>query len=103
LGFGQIVAIFLTSSTTSVLVYAVLPEAVRANVSWGSWAVRAAPTHLILFALLMAFIVWRYRPRGQDVQRQNAGNALALQRALLGPPSRHERIALAITLFVLVG
>ena len=58
---------------------------------------------LSLFALLMAFIVWRYRPRGQDVQRQNAGNALALQRALLGPPSRHERIALAITLFVRAG
>src|ERR671938_1016285 len=60
MGFGQIVAIFLTSSTTSVLVYAVLPEAARASVSWGSWAVRAAPTHLILFAGLMAFIIWRY-------------------------------------------
>jgi hypothetical protein len=49
MGFGQMVAVFLTSSTTSVLVYAVLPEASRANLSWGSWAVRAAPTHLILF------------------------------------------------------
>src|SRR5262249_12267217 len=103
IGFGQVVAAFLTSSTTSVLVYAVLPDAARAGVGWGSWAVRAAPTHLILFACLMGFIIWSYRPRGEDVQRRNAAEALALQRALLGPPSRHERIALATTVFVLVS
>src|SRR6266542_689447 len=103
MGFGQIVAVFLTSSTTSVLVYAVLPESARSGLSWGSWAVRAAPTHLLLFAGLIAFIIWRYRPRAEDVQRENASHALALQRALLGPPSRHELIALGITIFVLVG
>jgi anion transporter len=103
IGFGQIVAVFLTSSTTSVLVYAVLPEAARASLNWGSWAVRGAPTHIILFALLMGFIIWRYRPSAEDKPRQNAGQALALQQALLGPPSRHERIALGITVFVLVG
>jgi di/tricarboxylate transporter len=94
--------LFLTSSTTSVLVYAVLPDATRASVSWGSWALRSAPTHLILFAALAAFIVWRYRPREADAPKQ-AGSALALQRALLGPPSRHELIAIAITGFVLLG
>jgi di/tricarboxylate transporter/CRP-like cAMP-binding protein len=108
IGFGQVVALFLTSSTTSVLVYAVLPEATRASVSWGSWVLRAAPTHLILFGLLAAFIVWRYAPRsGSDAdaprQRQGGGNALALQRAILGPPSRHEIVAMAITAFILVG
>jgi di/tricarboxylate transporter/CRP-like cAMP-binding protein len=103
IGFGQIVAVFLTSSTTSVLVYAVLPEAARANVGWGSWAVRAAPTHLVLFTCLVGFILWRYRPRGGEASHQQAGPALALQRALLGPPSRHERIALAVTVFILVG
>ena len=46
IGFGQTVAVFLTSSTTSVLVYAVLPESSRANLNWGTWAVRAAPTHM---------------------------------------------------------
>lgn len=103
IGFGQIVAVFLTSSTTSVLVYAVLPEAARASVSWGTWAVRAAPTHVVLFVLLMAFILWRYRPRTADRSHQPPGQALALQRALLGPPSRHERIALGMTAFILVG
>jgi di/tricarboxylate transporter/CRP-like cAMP-binding protein len=103
MGFGQIVAVFLTSSTTSVLVYAVLPEATRASLSWGGWAVRAAPTHIILFACLMAFIIWRYRPSAREASHQTAGHALALQRALLGPPSRHERIAIGITIFILVG
>jgi di/tricarboxylate transporter len=98
------VAVFLTSSTTTVLVYAVLPESSRANLNWGTWAVRAAPTHIVLFACLMGFILWRYRPRrSATTQSQQAGHALALQRALLGPPSHHERIAFGITLFVLVG
>jgi di/tricarboxylate transporter/CRP-like cAMP-binding protein len=103
IGFGQIVAVFLTSSTTTVLVYAVLPEAARAGLTWGSWALRAAPTHLLLFVGLMGFIMWWYRPRPEDTARQSAGNALALQRALLGAPSRHELIAIGITIFVLVG
>ncbi|HEY0584148.1 MAG TPA: SLC13 family permease, partial [Chloroflexota bacterium] len=101
IGFGQIVALFLTSSTTSVLVYAVLPEATRASVDFGSWFLRSAPTHVILFGLLAAFVVWRYAPRGDEPKRES--HALALQRALLGPPSRHEKIAMAIMAFILVG
>jgi divalent anion:Na+ symporter, DASS family len=103
MGFGQIVAVFLTSSTTSVLVYAVLPEAARASLNWGTWFARGAPTHLLLFAGLVSFIIWRYRPRAAETTRQNARHALALQQALLGRPSRQELIALGITIFVLVG
>jgi DASS family divalent anion:Na+ symporter len=102
-GFGQIVALFLTSSTTSVLVYAVLPEATRESVSWGSWVLRSAPTHVILFAGMVGFILWRYRPRGADAVPQPASSGLALQRALLGPPTRHEKIAIATTVFLLVS
>jgi di/tricarboxylate transporter/CRP-like cAMP-binding protein len=101
IGFGQVVALFLTSSTTSVLVYAVLPDATRASVNWGSWLARALPTHVLLFALLAAFILWRYRPRERTAV--GAENRLALQQALLGPPSRQEWIAIAVTVFLLVG
>ncbi|HEY2594949.1 MAG TPA: SLC13 family permease, partial [Chloroflexota bacterium] len=106
IGFGQVVALFLTSSTTSVLVYAVLPDATRASVSWGSWFARALPTHIVLFALMAAFILWRYRPRPRDAEPDVAVSStarLALQRELLGPPSRHEKIAIAVTVFLLVG
>src|SRR5207248_6935704 len=85
IGFGQTVALFLTSSTTSVLVYAVLPEASRASISWGGWFIRSLPTHVLLFGMLAAFILWRYRPRDNAPQRHEH-NALDLQRALLGPP-----------------
>jgi di/tricarboxylate transporter/CRP-like cAMP-binding protein len=101
IGFGQVVALFLTSSTTAVLVYAVLPEVTRASVSWGSWFVRALPTHVLLFSGLAAFILWRYRPRAGSVE--NSPDSLDLQRALLGPPSRHEMIAIGVTIFLLVG
>jgi len=103
IGFGQIVALFLTSSTTSVLVYAVLPETTRASVSWGSWALRSAPTHLLLFAGMAAFILWRYRPHQAEAAPRQASSGLALQRALLGPPTRPEKIAIAITVLLLVG
>jgi di/tricarboxylate transporter/CRP-like cAMP-binding protein len=102
IGFGQIVALFLTSSTTSVLVYAVLPEASRASLNWGSWLVRALPTHVILFGLLVGFILWRYQPRGEPTTKQ-VSSGLALQRALLGPPGRHEIIAMLMTGLLLVG
>jgi di/tricarboxylate transporter/CRP-like cAMP-binding protein len=101
IGFGQVVALFLTSSTTSTLVYAVLPDATRASVSWGSWFLRALPTHVVLFGLLAGFILWRYRPRGG--RQTSATSSLDLQRALLGPPSRQELIAIGVTLFLLIG
>ena len=101
IGFGQVVALFLTSSTTSVLVYAVLPDATRESVNWGSWVARALPTHILLFVPLAAFILWRYRPRERSAE--SPVNRLALQQALLGPPSRHEWIAIGVTVFLLVG
>jgi di/tricarboxylate transporter/CRP-like cAMP-binding protein len=101
IGFGQVVALFLTSSTTSVLVYAVLPTATRESVNWGSWLARALPTHVLLFIPLVAFILWRYRPRERTAPGSH--NSLELQRALLGPPSRHEKIAFGVTGFLLVG
>ncbi len=106
-GFGQMVAPFLTSSTTAVLVYAMLPEASRANTSWGAWALRAAPSTLLLYALTMLAIVWLYRPREHDEaaseQSERTSRAVALQRALLGPMSRAEVVSLGVTAGVLLG
>lgn len=104
-GFGQMAAPFLTSSTTAVLVYAVLPARSHAGLNWLTWAARALPTHLILLGGLVAFILWRLRP-GPGESRAPEGRepyGLALQRALLGPPSRHERLALGVGLALLVG
>ena len=103
-GFGQMVSTFLTSSTTAVLVFAVLPPATRAELGWISWAVRAAPPNVLLFSGLVATVIVMYRPRGpSNAALLGRREALALQRALLGPPSREERICLLVGAALLLG
>ena len=104
IGFGQMGAVFLTSSTTAVLVYALLPKSGGVEVNWLSWAYYAAPTSIILLAGLIGAIVFFYRGRAGDESRGGRrADALALQRAILGPPSRNEIVAFAIGAAVLVG
>jgi len=103
-GFGQMASVFLTSSTTAVLVFAVLPAESRGDLGWVSWAVRAAPANLLLFAGLLAAVICLYRPRkGVDARGGQRRRALALQRALLGPPSAAERISFVVGVGLLLG
>ena len=104
IGFGQVTAMFLTSSTTAVLVLAVLPARAREDVNWMTWFLYGAPTNIILFVGLIASIVWLYRPAAMERQPSSKRTAsLALQRALLGPMSREEKIALGVGIGMLVG
>jgi di/tricarboxylate transporter len=104
IGFGQMVAVFLTSSTTAVLVFAVLPPATQAELTWGTWAVRAAPINGCLLLGLLTAIIWLYRPRtAREQGTQGAPGTLRVQRALLGRPSRHERMALVVGLGLVLG
>jgi anion transporter len=104
IGFGQMAATTLTSSTTSVLVSAVLPAPVRADVTWIMWTVYAAPMSVTLFAGLIGTIVWYYRPAGSTKQHSSdRARLLDLQFALLGPMSRDEKIALTVGIALLAG
>jgi divalent anion:Na+ symporter, DASS family len=103
-GFGQMAAMFLTSSTTAVLVLALLPERARADVSWVTWAFYGAPVNIILFVGLLASILWFYRPvTGERRAAGERASSLALQRALLGPLSRDEKIAIGVGIGLLAG
>lgn len=102
MGFGQMAAIFLTSSTTAVLVYAVLPAETRRGLDWITWAYYAAPPHLMLLLGVVAMILWRYRPEGREADHGRR-NLLDLQRALLGRASRRERIAVAVGVALVTG
>lgn len=102
IGFGQMAATFLTSSMTALMVLAVLPETARKDVNWITWAVYAAPVNVVLFGGLLASILWLYRPAEQPPSYKRAGS-LALQRALLGPISREEKIALAVGIGLIIG
>lgn len=104
IGFGQIVAAFMTSSTTAVLVFALLQQSGPSDLNWLTWAGYAAPTSVILFFGLVATILWIYRPRGAEKGRSSVRiSSLELQRALLGPTSRKEWVALAVGIALLLG
>jgi divalent anion:Na+ symporter, DASS family len=48
-------------------------------------------------------VIWLYRPRGAERVAQPRPGALALQRALLGPPSRAERLSLLAATWLVFG
>jgi divalent anion:Na+ symporter, DASS family len=102
IGFGQMAATFLTSSMTALMVLAVLPATARQDVNWVTWALYAAPVNVVLFGGLLASILWLYRPAERPPSYKRAGS-LALQRALLGPISREEKIAIAVGIGLIVG
>jgi anion transporter len=103
MSFGQMAAIFLTSSTTAVLVFAVLPSETRRGLDWLAWAYYAAPPHLILLLGVIGAIFLWYRPRGTLKNDDSRRHLLDLQRALLGPPSRRERISVAVGAALIIG
>lgn len=104
IGFGQMGAVVLTSSTTAVLVAAVLPVEAQRDLNWITWALYGAPANIILFVGMLASLLWLYRPAPGD-RRLTGDRAtlLALQQALLGPMSRHEKIALGVGIGLLAG
>jgi anion transporter len=103
-GFGQMAATTLTSGTTAVLVAAILPEKVRGDINWITWTIYGASFNVILFVGLLGTILWLYRPAADERQPSNErAKSLALQRALLGPMSRDEKIAVWVGIALLAG
>jgi anion transporter len=104
IGFGQMAATTLTSGTTSVLVAAVLPAAVRSDINWITWTIYGAPFNVIMFVGLITTILRLYRPDPGARQPSNErAKLLALQRALLGPMSRQEKLSIWIGIGLLAG
>ncbi len=104
IGFGQMAATTLTSGTTAVLVAAVLPAQVRGDINWITWTIYGAPFNFVLFIGLLGTILWRYRPAAGSFQPSSErAKSLELQRALLGPMLRDEKIALWVGIGLLTG
>jgi DASS family divalent anion:Na+ symporter len=106
-GYGLTTAPFLTSSSTALLTYTLLPQAARDSLDWTTWAVRAAPFFLVLLVGLAVSVVWLYRPVRSDSpssgRQQQRRATVALQRALLGRPSSKEWAAALIVVFLVGG
>jgi di/tricarboxylate transporter len=104
IGFGQMGAAFLTSSTTAVLVFAVLPQGGPIELNWLSWAALAAPANILLLVGLVAALFWLYRPRNETATGgPSQEGVVRLQRKLLGRPARNEKIAFAAGAGLLLG
>jgi anion transporter len=98
-GFGQMSALFLTGSSVGLLVHGILPPEIRAQFGFAGWFIAALPLHLVLFVLAIASVVALYRPAAPAA---DVGDRLALQRLVLGPMRRDERLCL-IVLAALIG
>jgi anion transporter len=104
IGFGQMGAVFLTSSTTAVLVFAVLPRSGGIELNWLSWAALAAPANILLLLGLVISIIWLYGPRIKaDLRGPSQRGVVELQRRLLGRPTRNEKISFVVGAALLIG
>jgi DASS family divalent anion:Na+ symporter len=100
IGFGQMSALFITGSSVGLLTYGLLPAEVRAELGFAAWFVGALPVHVVLYCLSMAAVVLWFRP---DSTPEGGTARLELQRAVLGPTSRSEWVALGVVVALLVG
>jgi di/tricarboxylate transporter len=75
-------------------VSAVLSAQAHGDLNWITWAVYGSPLNAVLFIGLITSILYLYRPAAAERQTSSRRRqSLDLQRALLGPMSRDEKIA----------
>lgn len=99
LGFGFMGTLFLTGTSSGLLVHSVLPSEVQAQFSFLPWIVAALPLHLTIFVVTLAATVWMFR----DGARISVNNQLLrAQTVALGKPSSGEWIS-GIVMVLLIG
>jgi anion transporter len=100
LGFGQMSAFFMTGAAENLLAWGLLPDAARAQISWGGWAVAALPlaivTFVLGFAATMLLLPAEFEP---TISR----GLIDTQIEALGRPSRAEWINAGVLIGAVVG
>jgi len=100
LGFGQMCSLFLTGSSSGLLVHSLLPPASRARFGWGQWFVAGLWLHVVIFVLTwLAIVVW-LRPERAEARSRDTVRA---QLRILGPMTRAERVATFVLVALLVA
>ncbi len=100
LGFGQMGPFFLTGAAENLLAWGLLPEAARAQITWGSWALAALPLMIVTFGSAFALTMFFFPP---EFQPTISRSLIETQIEALGPPSRAEIINGAILIGAMVG
>jgi DASS family divalent anion:Na+ symporter len=97
LGFGQLCSLFLTGSSSGLLVHSLLPPESRARFDFATWFVAALPLHVVIFAITYLSALALLRPPPPAAR---AAERVEVQQRVLGPPGRAEWIAAGV--FVLL-
>jgi di/tricarboxylate transporter len=98
--FAEMGSLFVTGSSTCLLLYGMLPEPFRGQVTWTGWFAASLIPHLLLFVLYVPTLLLMYRPAIHNpVDRTRIG----IQLALLGKLTRHEVMSIAALLLLGIG
>jgi DASS family divalent anion:Na+ symporter len=89
LGFGQMAPFFLTGAAENLLAWGLLPEAARAQITWGGWALAALPMAIVTFAVAFIATMFFFPP---EFQPTISRGLIETQIEALGPLSRAEII-----------
>lgn len=100
LGFGQMCGLFLTGSSSGLLVHSLLPPASRARFGWVTWFIAALPLHVVIFAVTYFAIVLTLPP---DAHAGRSLARLSAQRRILGAMSRAERVGVGVFIWLIVS
>lgn len=98
-GFSCLYYISLTGGSVTLMVWSVLPEAVRADLTWGRWFAIGAPIALLIFIALILATLRLYQP---EERVQINVEAINSQLRILGPMSRQEWITTGAVLSVVL-
>jgi len=99
-GFGLFGSLFLTGNPMGLIVYGLLPPETQAQMGWTRWFVAALLTHVVMFALTVGFVIWRYRPESDATP---SVETMIVQQRVLGPIRKSEGIVAAVLILLVVG
>ena len=100
LGFGQMSPFFLTGAAENLLAWGLLPEAARAQITWGGWLLAALPMALVTFILGFTATIVMFPPEFQPTVSRGL---VETQIEALGRPSRAEIINALVVVGAMVG
>jgi divalent anion:Na+ symporter, DASS family len=100
LGFGLMGTLFLTGTSSGLLVHSVLPAEVQAQFSFLPWILGALPLHATLFVITLSAAIWKFR-EGAGIKVNN--QLLRAQTEALGKPSSGEWISAVVMVALIAG
>lgn len=102
--FGQLVGTSLTSSTSALLIYSILPADSKSILNWLSWVQFAAPLNATIILGLLGSIFYFYRQDPEHLNKKTGTEHIyKLQKAILGKITQKEWWALIVGAGLLAG